>query len=115
MVDKLKIIKLETGPLVTNTYIVFDEKIMEAIIIDPGGDEEKIQNVLEKENLKLKLIIATHLHFDHVLAVEPLLETNNAKFCYNQKEEEININELSFLLEYLGCLLYTSPSPRDRG
>ena len=52
--------------LVTNTYIICDK--CEAMIIDPAGESEKISELLKELNVKLKYILLTHCHIDHVKA-----------------------------------------------
>lgn len=54
------------GPLETNCYVLGDEDSKEAVVIDPGGDPEAIKNYIKKNNLKLKYIINTHGHGDHI-------------------------------------------------
>lgn len=58
------------NPLQENTYVLYDET-KEAVIIDPGCYEKEEQGLLngfiEKEGLKIKLLINTHCHIDHVL------------------------------------------------
>ena len=59
--------KLETfslGPLSTNSYVLSDKG--EAILFDCGGEPDFILDYLEKNNLKLKYILLTHGHFDHI-------------------------------------------------
>lgn len=58
--------KFVVGPLETNCYIFGDEDSKEAVLIDPGGDSDKIKNFIKKNNLKLKYIINTHGHGDHI-------------------------------------------------
>ena len=57
----------QTGPLEVNTYILKDETSKEAVIIDIGGDFEEIKSNLDKQGYKIKYILNTHGHFDHVL------------------------------------------------
>ncbi|MGP7987786.1 MAG: MBL fold metallo-hydrolase, partial [Desulfobaccales bacterium] len=57
---------LTVGLLEVNCYILGDEESKEAVVIDPGGDEEKILEALKRAELNLKYIIDTHGHFDHV-------------------------------------------------
>ncbi|OSS43001.1 Hydroxyacylglutathione hydrolase [Desulfurella amilsii] len=59
----MKIETVVVGVLQTNCYIVHDCK--QAIIIDPGGDAEKIISIIENKHLKPQLIVNTHYHFDH--------------------------------------------------
>ena len=57
---------LTVGPLEVNCYILADPETKEAFVIDPGGDAEVIRRVVEVEGLKVKYIVNTHGHFDHV-------------------------------------------------
>ena len=54
------------GPIDTNCYILGCEKSPQAIIIDPGGDYQKINRCLDANELQAKLIINTHGHIDHI-------------------------------------------------
>lgn len=66
--EQLMIIKtIPNGVLSANTYILIDEKSKEAAIIDSGGEYEIIGDELLKHDAKLKYILNTHGHFDHVL------------------------------------------------
>lgn len=58
--------KFVVGPLETNCYVFGDEDSKEAVVIDPGGDPAVIKNYIKKNNLKLKYIINTHGHGDHI-------------------------------------------------
>ena len=63
----LKRLKLNTNlgeP--TNCYIIVDEETREAMIIDPGGEPEKIIDMINVLNAKVKYIYLTHCHGDHV-------------------------------------------------
>jgi glyoxylase-like metal-dependent hydrolase (beta-lactamase superfamily II) len=55
-----------TGPLETNTYLVGDRVAGEAMVIDPGGSTAEILDYLREHKLRLKHIVNTHGHFDHV-------------------------------------------------
>lgn len=55
------------GLIGTNAYLLIDENTKEAVLIDLGGDFQQIKDELEKYNAKLKYILNTHGHFDHIL------------------------------------------------
>src|SRR5574340_234959 len=59
-------ITLTVGELGVNCYIIWDGATKEAFIIDPGGDAPDILAAVKKEGLKVKYIVNTHGHFDHV-------------------------------------------------
>lgn len=63
----LKVLKIETwiGDA-TNCYIVQDEKSKETMVIDPAGDVDKIIEMLDILQAKLKYIYLTHCHGDHI-------------------------------------------------
>lgn len=71
---KLKFVNMEVktfhfNPLMVNTYIVSDET-GEAVIIDPGNsrayEDDQIREYIASKNLKIKYIINTHPHLDHI-------------------------------------------------
>lgn len=72
---------LMVGLLEVNCYILGDEETKEAVVIDPGGDEEEILEALNYHGLNLKLIIDTHGHFDHVDANQPLKDATGAQIA----------------------------------
>ncbi|AUJ26274.1 MULTISPECIES: MBL fold metallo-hydrolase [Virgibacillus] len=61
---------MSLGPLGTNCYIVYDQE--EALIIDPGGDAEKVTQFLQDHHVTPIAILLTHAHFDHIGAVDGL-------------------------------------------
>lgn len=66
----MNIKSMPLGPLGTNCYIVYEES--NAIIIDPGGEAEKVIRFLDSVKLKPAAILLTHAHFDHIGGVEEL-------------------------------------------
>jgi glyoxylase-like metal-dependent hydrolase (beta-lactamase superfamily II) len=77
---------METGPLMVNTYIVADESTKEAAVFDPGGDADRILSLLEENDLRLKYIINTHAHFDHVGGNNRLQEATGAPIITHPDE-----------------------------
>ncbi|MFZ0051551.1 MAG: MBL fold metallo-hydrolase [Desulfobaccales bacterium] len=77
---------LTVGLLEVNCYILGDEETKEAVVIDPGGDEDDILEVLKYAGLNLKYIIDTHGHFDHVDANQPLKEATGAKIAIHEAD-----------------------------
>ncbi len=50
----------------TNTWLIYDEQALDAILIDPSAPSEELANRMKRLNLQLKLIINTHGHGDHI-------------------------------------------------
>lgn len=70
----------EVGPLACNCYVVGDEATKEAIVIDPGGDAAALIEGLVELELRVVAIVATHAHFDHLIAAEAVREQTGAPF-----------------------------------
>ena len=84
----LKKIKVRTPQenLLTNTYIVCDEKTKEAMVIDPGGEPQKIAEMLDIIEANLKYIILTHCHTDHINGVKKLRELKGGKILISRDD-----------------------------
>lgn len=72
----MKVSYFSVGALGTNCYIVSGNG--RAAIIDPGGDAQRILNVVKCNNLTVDCILLTHAHFDHIMAVDELCEATGA-------------------------------------
>ncbi|OPX34723.1 MAG: hypothetical protein B1H11_10260 [Desulfobacteraceae bacterium 4484_190.1] len=77
---------LELGPLMVNCYIVADEETKEAAVFDPSGEVDKILQALNHDGLKVKYIINTHTHWDHVGGNYQLQEATNAPIVTHEDE-----------------------------
>ena len=69
------------------SYIIFNERSFEAIVIDPS-EAIPIINEIEKNNLKLKYILNTHHHYDHVGGNVKLKEKYKCKVVGFEKDKE---------------------------
>lgn len=56
----------------TNTYLVYDEKTFDGVLIDLANNLDKIKEFQEKFNIKLKYLILTHCHADHMAGLKEL-------------------------------------------
>jgi hydroxyacylglutathione hydrolase len=57
---------VEVGPLGVNCFILGCAASREGVVIDPGGDVGRISEIVRRHGLKIRYIINTHGHFDHV-------------------------------------------------
>jgi glyoxylase-like metal-dependent hydrolase (beta-lactamase superfamily II) len=72
------------GPLFSNCYIVWDESVNEGVVIDPGDDADKILKYIKENRIRVRSILATHGHFDHIGAVTPLKRELKAEFLAHE-------------------------------
>ncbi len=70
----VKVYGIRVSLFVTNCYLVINEENKEGFLIDPGGNEERIFDVLAEKEVKLVAIYLTHGHLDHMMAAERLRE-----------------------------------------
>jgi glyoxylase-like metal-dependent hydrolase (beta-lactamase superfamily II) len=83
----LRIITLSLGQLQTNCYLAYDDQTKETLIIDPADDGQYILSQINKHDLKPTAIIATHCHFDHVLASLELKHTLQIPFLVHSTDK----------------------------
>ncbi|MDR9459672.1 MAG: MBL fold metallo-hydrolase [Dehalococcoidia bacterium] len=77
---------LELGPFLANCYIVGSDGNGEGIIIDPVAEAETIMDNVRQLGLTIKLIIATHSHPDHIMALGQIKEETGAPFAMHEAE-----------------------------
>jgi glyoxylase-like metal-dependent hydrolase (beta-lactamase superfamily II) len=89
---------LIVGLLEVNCFILGDEETREAVVIDPGGDEDEILEALKYHQLQLKYIIDTHGHFDHATGAQiaihaldaPMLNRANDALMFTGKPMRVS-------------------------
>jgi len=87
--EATKVTKIVVGPLQTNCFIINCIETSEAVIIDPGGDAEKIIETVENHDLNPVLIVSTHGHIDHVAAVSELKDYFKVNFAIHEEDRHI--------------------------
>ena len=99
----LKELKIKTNlDELTNCYIVHDEESKETMVIDPAGEAEKIIEMLNILEAKLKYIYLTHCHGDHIGGVTELKRRCGGKILIH-RIDAIGLNDVNInLSEYIG-------------
>jgi glyoxylase-like metal-dependent hydrolase (beta-lactamase superfamily II) len=83
------LIRLVVGPLQVNCFILADEKTRDAVVIDPGDDAGDILKIIKEKGLKVKYIVNTHGHFDHIGANKAIKEATGAELLIHEGDSSI--------------------------
>jgi len=92
---------LPVGPLQCNCSIIGDETSREAMVIDPGDDIADILATIETHKLKVKQIVITHAHIDHVGGAMKLRAATGAPILLNHNDYTL-LKMLDLQAEWIG-------------
>jgi len=81
---------LPVGMLRCNCSVFGDEATREAIVVDPGDDIADVLAVLVKHGLKVKAIVITHAHIDHIGGAAKLKAMTGAPVYMNANDRELS-------------------------
>lgn len=98
-----EIINLEVTPFSQNARILIAGDKKSAVVIDPGGEPERILKALTSRGATCKEIWLTHAHLDHCGGVAPLIEATGAELLAHAGESQLRSN-----VEYV-CQMYGVP------
>lgn len=101
------------GPLGCNCYVVGDPETHQAIVIDPGGDAARLKDEIARLGVKVTAIVATHAHFDHLIAGEELRAATGAPFYLHASDRFLLDWWYESGLMFLGIELPPPPSIDD--
>lgn len=101
---------LPVGPIMANCFILGCEETLEAVVIDPGDEADRILMALVESKLTLKYIINTHGHFDHVGANKPLADATGAPILIHALDAPM-LNQIAASAANWGLAGDNSPAP----
>lgn len=93
MILKRLQVKTPQVGLLTNSYVICDEITKEAMVIDPGGEANKIAEILDILEANLKYIFITHCHADHIGGINELKKLKGGKILISRDDSEGLYNE----------------------
>jgi glyoxylase-like metal-dependent hydrolase (beta-lactamase superfamily II) len=100
---------LPVGMLQCNCSIIGDEESREAIVIDPGDNVPEILEVLGRHDLRVKMIVITHAHIDHIGGAAELKRTTQAPVYMNENDAVLR-DHLDMQAAWLGI---AAPDPTE--
>ncbi|MBQ4858164.1 MBL fold metallo-hydrolase [Pseudoalteromonas sp. MMG007] len=98
----MQVITIPVTPFAQNSRIVICTQTNQAVVIDPGGDTDKIITALNDRQLDLKAIWLTHGHLDHVGGADTLRKYFNVQLIGPQKDEVFWFENLPMQAQMFG-------------
>lgn len=81
--------QIKVGNMENFAYIIADSKTKEAAIADPGWDADILLDFCDNNKLKIKRIMLTHTHYDHINDVNYIFRKTNAEVYVHYLESEV--------------------------
>jgi glyoxylase-like metal-dependent hydrolase (beta-lactamase superfamily II) len=81
--------KTQVGMTQTNCYIVGCEETQQGVVIDPGGEGERILREVERSELTIRYVLITHAHFDHIGASAAVVEATGAQLALHPEDKPL--------------------------
>ncbi|MNK78026.1 putative metallo-hydrolase [compost metagenome] len=103
---------LAVGPLGCNCTILGCPETRKALVVDPGGDADRIAALLDRHGLTPVALLHTHAHFDHVLGASELKERFGAEILLHADDLPLYEN-VPMQGAFFGFSL-PEPAPVDR-
>ena len=79
----------DIGPFENNIYVVTDPATRETAIIDVGFEPEKVIDLVKREKLDVRWLLATHAHYDHIAAMLPVQRAAGGVFALHPEDRPL--------------------------
>lgn len=99
--------QMQVGQFAVFAYLVGSETAGEAIVIDPAGDTDLILREAAKHKLRIRYIVNTHSHVDHVMGNKRMKEVTEAQIVIHEADAADLANQPAYVLSMFGA----EPSP----
>ena len=98
-------------PIDNNNYLVINEDSKEAVLIDCSSIEvnDEVKDALKEYNAKLKYILLTHGHFDHIAGIRPPVIENEEVPVLMHANDTDWVNNVNIFMQMMGLSEITVP------
>jgi len=104
--------QITVGSMAVCCYVAACEETRQCCVIDPGGDEEKILSLCDREGLKVEAIVCTHGHPDHVCGNARIKKATGAPIIMHEADAEFFARP--DVVSYFSMLGLPASPPVDR-
>jgi hydroxyacylglutathione hydrolase len=98
----MKVAALTLGPIATNCYLVWQQGLSQALLVDCAGDPAEIERAAKARELEIRLIVITHAHADHFDALAELKKRTGAEVAVHELETPLLADPARNLTAMLG-------------
>ncbi len=74
---------IPVGPLHTNCYLVYDDQ-GDGVVVDPGGEADTLLCAIASSGMRVRYVLLTHAHVDHMAAAAAILEATGANLLLHE-------------------------------
>ncbi len=104
--------RLVVGSLSANCWIVGKEAPGDGMVIDPGGNSDRILKAIEDSGLDIQIIVLTHGHSDHIAALHEIQDSTGALVAIHEEDADFLEGRGSVSSQF--GISYRTPHPPDR-
>jgi len=98
----------EVGDFAVFCYLIGDEETKEGLLVDPSGDAERLLSEAKSHGVeKIKYIVNTHSHVDHIMGNQEMVKRTGAKIVIHEEEARSLVRTPPDLL----MMFRATPSP----
>jgi glyoxylase-like metal-dependent hydrolase (beta-lactamase superfamily II) len=108
--DAMLIERVIVGPLGVNCFILGDKQSNEGVVVDPGADGQLVLAAVARFGLKVKYVINTHGHFDHIGSNRAVVEQTGAELLIHEKDVPL-LSLAKKSAQMYGLQVEDSPAP----
>jgi glyoxylase-like metal-dependent hydrolase (beta-lactamase superfamily II) len=79
----------DVGPFGNNVYVISDPATRETAVVDVGFEPERVIELVRREGLRVRWLLATHAHYDHVAAMLPVQAAVGGEFALHPDDRPL--------------------------